>query len=148
VGRRGFVVPSRPACNCMRLLGEDRPAIAEQNEKIGSAVEIKIDDGTCVLVRHRVEFFDQVDLAVEVPIRLATDERAVEVVVLLDVGAAVQIAVEGYFSELSRIVARAPGIQPGVCVLRLRRNVPRAQPRLDGHDRRTRNYTKERNAPG
>ena len=88
----------------------------EQNEQIGTAVVVDVDHRFRMLMRGRVEFLDQVDLAVEVPIRFASNEYAFRVVVLLDIGATVEVTVDGNLREMSRLIVPPPFVRPAVAV--------------------------------
>ena len=91
----------------------------KQDEQVGSAIVINVDDGSDVFVGRRVEFFDQIDAIVEIPVRFAADERPV-LVILLDVGSAVEVGVDANFGGLSLIVVLAPDVRPAVAIAILR----------------------------
>jgi hypothetical protein len=66
-------------------LGEHWLAVAEQHEEVGAAVIVDIDDRTRVFVGCGIEFFDKIDLTVEISVRFATEDRTARVVEFLDV---------------------------------------------------------------
>ena len=63
-------------------LRENGPAIVKEDEQVGDAVVIDIDGGSNVFVSGRVEFLNQIDLIIEIPIRFTPDERTVLVILL------------------------------------------------------------------
>jgi len=97
-------------------LRKNRLTISEQHEQVGRAVVVGIDDRARPSLRLRVELFHEIDLTVEVPIGFAPDEDT-PLVILLDVGAAVEIAINVDFGELPSIVVATPNVRPTVAVV-------------------------------
>ena len=120
-------------------LRKNRPVISEQHEQVSRAVVVDIDDRARPAVRLRVELLDEIGLTVEVPIGFATDEDAV-LVILFDVGAAVEIAIDVDLGELPSIVVATPDVRPTVAVVVLGSLVSGSGPDFDcgdggtGHD--------------
>jgi hypothetical protein len=120
--------------------------ITEQHEQIRRAVVIDVNDRPSLCVRLGVELLNEIGLAVEVPIGLATDESA-PLVVLLDVRETVEIAVYGDFSQQPSIVVVAPDVRAAVAVSVLRSYVTSGGPDLDGCDSRRGNDAQQSDAP-
>jgi hypothetical protein len=97
------------------VLREHRPAFVEEDEQVGGAVIIAVDDRSNVLVSRRVELFDQINPVVEIPVRFTPDELSV-VVILLDVRAAVEIRVDSYFGGLAWLVVVLPDVRSAVAI--------------------------------
>jgi hypothetical protein len=122
---------------------EDRAAIVKEDEQISETVVVAVDDRPSPLVGGRVEFLDQIDLAIEIAIRFAAQEHAVRVVILLDVGAPVEIAVDRNLSETSLSVVSTPLVRPAVAIAILNTNVlPVSRDREDGRGRTDRQREK------
>ena len=112
---RGSTAPARERVGDGARLGKDRATRLEEHQEIGRAVLIDVDEGAGMLARQRIEVFDEVDPIVEVARRLAARERAVRVV-LVDVGLAVEVGVDGSLDELAVDVVHPPDVGPAVAV--------------------------------
>jgi hypothetical protein len=97
------------------VLRKNRPAFMKQNEQVGSAVIVAINDRPNVIVSCRVELFNEIDSIIEVSIGFTSDERAVDVV-LLDVCATVEIRVDSYFRGLAVVVVLLPDVGSTVAI--------------------------------
>jgi hypothetical protein len=92
---------------------ENRPSILEQNEQVRGAVEVDVDDLTRETPARRVELFDQIRAVVEVPIQLAPDEHAGDIV-LAFVRPTIKVPVTGILNELIVGVVDPPDIGPSI----------------------------------
>src|SRR5947207_15738890 len=92
---------------------EHRPPILEKNEQVRRAVEVDVDDLACESARNRVERFAQVRAVVEVPVQLAPDEYAADIV-LAFVRPAVEVPIDGISNKLIADVVEPPEIRPAV----------------------------------
>jgi hypothetical protein len=66
----------------MGPLREDRLVFLKEDQQIGRAVEVDVDDGAHMFARRSVEFLDQIDSIVEVAVRLAAYEATTFVVLV------------------------------------------------------------------
>ena len=131
-----------------RRFREDGPTITEQNQQIGAAVIIDVHHRFCVQMRRRIEFLDQVDLAVEVSIRFAANQDALRVVVLLDIGTAVEITVDRYLGEVARLIVSTPLVWTSVAVAILGPDVLSAVRKCQDRCRGTGAEREDRREPG
>ena len=67
-------------------------------------------------MRLGIEFFDEICLPVEIPVRFASNEDT-PFVILFDVRLSIEIAVNIDFGELAPIIVVAPNVRPAVAVL-------------------------------
>ena len=120
--------PSRTDRGTGQAFRERGLAVAKQDQQIGGAVVVGIDEGANVLPGRRVEVFNQIDLIVEIPIRFPAYEDAA-FVILLDVRAAVEIGVDVDFGRQSPRIIVAPDIRATVVLKKLSLVVISAKPR-------------------
>ena len=128
-------------------LPEDRATVSEQNEQVSRAVVVGVDDRPSLCVRLRIELFDEIRLTVEVPVRFATDENA-PLVILFDVGATVEIAVNVDSAELSATVVATPSIGATIAVVILCLHLLSNRPDFDCSHGGTGHDAQKRHAPG
>ncbi len=103
----------------MRPLREDGSTVLKQDEHIGRAVVVDVLDRSHLVVRRVVELLDEIDAVVEIAIRLPPDQRTA-FVVLVNIRATVEVAVDGDFREPPLTIVGQPEIRPAVSVPILR----------------------------
>jgi len=130
-----------------RTFREDGPTVAEQDQQIGAAVVIDVHDRFRVLMRGRIEFLDQVDLAVEISIGFAPNQNALRVVVLLDIGTAVKITVDRNLGEMPRLIVSTPLVRTAVAIAILRPDVLSVFRKCQDGCRGTRRHCQDRREP-
>jgi hypothetical protein len=126
---------------------ENRPVIVKEHEQVRGPVVIDIDNGSNMFVSRCVELFHQIDLIIEIQIRFTSDEPPL-VVILLDVGMAVEIGVDRCFGGPSLIVVVTPNIRPTVAITVFCSNVSSTRPDGGGHNGRTGNRAQRGDARG
>jgi len=127
LARWRFTRPFQIDRNRVRPLRDDQPATVKKDQQISGAIVINIYDRPEVFVCGRLELFDEIDLPVEVPIRFAPDQRTL-VVVLVDVGAAVKVTVDGHLGENSPLVVLTPHIRSTVAIAIFHADAPSGRP--------------------
>ena len=105
----------------------DRLAALKEHEQVGHAVEVDVRHGTHRLARGGVEFLDQIDSIVEIPVGLAPDEGTA-FVVLMNIRSAVEVGIDSHAGELAlTIVTRQTSGRPSRFLSSVRTSLP------DGH---------------
>src|SRR5580704_11989329 len=106
----------------MRPLAKDGLTALKEDQEVGGAIVVDVLNGTHPFARGGIEFLDQIDLVVEVAVRLATHEKAT-FVVLVNIRSAVEIGIDGYLRELAVTIVGAPDVGASVAVMILRADV-------------------------
>jgi hypothetical protein len=107
--------------------------VTKEHEQVGRAVVVDVDDRPGCFVRTRVKLFDEVSSTVEVPIGFATNQDSA-LVDLLDVGTAVEVAVDVDFGELASTVVPSPRVGATVAVVIFGLQLYSGRPRLNRSD--------------
>jgi hypothetical protein len=131
----GPVAAQNGGCNRMRPLAKDGLTTLKEDQQVGGSIVVDVLDGTHPFARRGIEFLDEIDTVVEVAVRLATHEGAT-FVILVNIGSAVEIGIEGHLGELAVTIVGAPDVGPSVAVMILRADVA-GWPQRRGRGRNT-----------
>jgi hypothetical protein len=145
-GSERFVRPSKTACrgrthseSSTRFGGSPlrrgRFAAGKQDPQVCAAVEIDVDYRARLFSCSRIELVGQVDLVIEISVRLAPDETPT-LVRLLNVRSAVEVRVDTFPEERTAIVVVLPAIGTAVSVNVLRAKMDRGRRDTDAAGQR------------